>query len=40
MVYAIIYYVLFRAVIRWWNLRTPGREEEGQDSVVRADTSA
>lgn len=39
-VYAIIYYVLFRAVIRWWNLRTPGREEEGQDSVVRADTSA
>lgn len=39
-VYAIIYYVLFRAVIRWWNLRTPGREEEGQDSMVRADTSA
>lgn len=39
-VYAIIYYVLFRAVIRWWNLRTPGREEEGQDSMVQADTSA
>ena len=39
-VYAMIYYVLFRAVIRWWNLRTPGREEEGQDSMVQADTSA
>lgn len=39
-VYAIIYYVLFRAVIRWWNLRTPGREEEGQGSMVQADTSA
>lgn len=39
-VYAIIYYVLFRAVIRWWNLRTPGREEEGQGSMVQADTSS
>jgi len=26
--YAVVYYVLFRAVIRWWNLRTPGREED------------
>lgn len=26
--YALIYYVLFRFVIRRWNLRTPGREEE------------
>jgi PTS system N-acetylglucosamine-specific IIC component len=26
--YAAIYYVLFRFVIRKWNLRTPGREEE------------
>jgi PTS system N-acetylglucosamine-specific IIC component len=27
-VYAAIYYVLFRFVIRRWNLRTPGREDE------------
>ncbi|WP_082156820.1 PTS transporter subunit EIIC [Kocuria sp. HSID16901] len=26
--YAVIYYVLFRFVIRKWNLRTPGREED------------
>ncbi|MEJ8278885.1 PTS transporter subunit EIIC [Pseudonocardia spirodelae] len=25
--YAVVYYVLFRFVIRRWNLRTPGREE-------------
>jgi PTS system N-acetylglucosamine-specific IIC component len=29
--YAVIYYFLFRAVIRWWNLKTPGREEEEAD---------
>jgi len=29
--YAGVYYVLFRAVIRRWNLRTPGREEEDLD---------
>jgi PTS system N-acetylglucosamine-specific IIC component len=29
--YAAIYYVLFRFVIRKWNLRTPGREEETTD---------
>jgi N-acetylglucosamine PTS system EIICBA or EIICB component len=28
LVYAAIYYLLFRFVIRKWNLRTPGREEE------------
>ncbi|GAA1348847.1 PTS transporter subunit EIIC [Falsarthrobacter nasiphocae] len=28
LVYAVIYYVVFRFVIRKWNLRTPGREEE------------
>jgi PTS system N-acetylglucosamine-specific IIC component len=28
LVYAVIYYVLFRFVIRRWNLRTPGREDE------------
>lgn len=40
LVYALIYYVLFRAVIRWWNLKTPGRESEGEESLVEADTSA
>jgi PTS system N-acetylglucosamine-specific IIC component len=29
--YAAIYYVLFRFVIRKWNLRTPGREDETTD---------
>ena len=28
--YAVVYYVLFRFVIRRWNLRTPGREDEGE----------
>ena len=35
--YAAIYYFLFRAVIRRWNLRTPGREEEGEESMVMDD---
>jgi PTS system N-acetylglucosamine-specific IIC component len=42
LVYAAIYYVLFRFVIRKWNLRTPGREDEtaeaGQPEL--ADASA
>ncbi len=38
--YAVVYYFLFRAVIRRWNLRTPGREEEDAESAVEADTSA
>ncbi|CAM3575783.1 PTS transporter subunit EIIC [Nocardioides zeicaulis] len=38
--YAAVYYVLFRAVIRRWNLKTPGREEEGEASLAEADTSA
>jgi N-acetylglucosamine PTS system EIICBA or EIICB component len=33
-VYAAVYYVLFRFVIRKWNLRTPGREEQGEESLV------
>lgn len=28
LVYALIYYVVFRFVIRRWNLRTPGREDD------------
>ncbi|MGQ7786397.1 PTS transporter subunit EIIC [Nesterenkonia sp. PF2B19] len=31
--YAVIYYVLFRAVIRLWNLKTPGREDEDAEST-------
>jgi PTS system N-acetylglucosamine-specific IIC component len=38
--YAALYYFLFRFVIRRWNLRTPGREEEGSESAIEADTSA
>lgn len=38
--YAVVYYFLFRFVIRKWNLRTPGREEEGEESAVMPDTSA
>ena len=38
--YAAIYYVLFRFVIRRWNLRTPGREDEDEESAVEADTRA
>ncbi|WP_226345726.1 PTS transporter subunit EIIC [Agilicoccus flavus] len=33
LVYAVIYYVLFRFVIRRWNLRTPGREDESGDAA-------
>ncbi|MEU2347768.1 PTS transporter subunit EIIC [Modestobacter sp. NPDC049651] len=35
--YAVVYYVLFRFVIRKWNLRTPGREEETADAPATAD---
>lgn len=38
--YAAVYYVLFRFVIRKWNLRTPGREDEDEESIVTADDSA
>jgi PTS system N-acetylglucosamine-specific IIC component len=37
--YAVVYYFLFRFVIRRWNLRTPGREEEGEESLVTTDAS-
>jgi PTS system N-acetylglucosamine-specific IIC component len=33
LIYAAIYYLLFRFIIRRWNLRTPGRESE-EDSVA------
>ena len=33
-VYAVIYYVLFRFAIRRWNLRTPGREDDDEQGAV------
>ncbi len=30
--YALVYYLLFRFVIRHWNIKTPGREQEQQDT--------
>jgi len=38
--YAVVYYFGFRWVIRKWNLRTPGREDDDEESSVAADTSA
>ncbi len=42
--YAAVYYFLFRFVIRKWNLRTPGREEDddaaGGGSVLEQDNKA
>jgi PTS system N-acetylglucosamine-specific IIC component len=32
--YAAVYYLLFRWVIRRWNLRTPGREDDDDDAVT------
>ncbi len=31
--YAVIYYVLFSFVIKKWNLRTPGREDDAETSA-------
>ncbi|MFJ6279716.1 PTS transporter subunit EIIC [Arthrobacter subterraneus] len=41
LVFAAVYYVLFRFVIRKWNLRTMGREDEGEEapSMARPDAS-
>ena len=33
LVYAVIYYVVFRFVIRRWNLKTPGREDDAADGA-------
>jgi PTS system N-acetylglucosamine-specific IIC component len=40
LIYAAIYYFLFRFVIRQWNLRTPGREDDDAETSVEADTRA
>jgi PTS system N-acetylglucosamine-specific IIC component len=37
--YAVVYYVVFRFVIRRWNLRTPGREEEAEETAEGAATA-
>jgi len=34
LLYGVIYYFLFRFVITKWNLRTPGREEEGETGDI------
>lgn len=38
--FAVIYYFLFRFVIRKWNLKTPGREDEGDETSVSLDPTA
>ena len=41
--YAVVYYFLFRFVIRRWNLRTPGREDDdpaGGGSLLEQDNKA
>ncbi len=40
LVFAVIYYFLFRFAIRKWNLRTPGREDEGDTTNVSLDPTA
>ena len=36
LVFFAVYYVLFRLVIRWWNLRTPGREPQDEFDAEQA----
>jgi PTS system N-acetylglucosamine-specific IIC component len=35
-VFFVVYYVLFRLAIRWWDLRTPGREPEEEFEAEQA----
>jgi PTS system N-acetylglucosamine-specific IIC component len=37
--YALVYYVLFRFVIRKWNLRTPGREDDAAVETTTEDVA-
>lgn len=39
LIYAVIYYVVFRAVIRLFNLKTPGREDDEQEGAVENKSS-
>jgi PTS system N-acetylglucosamine-specific IIC component len=36
-VFFAVYYLLFRLVIRWWNLRTPGREPDDEFDAEQED---
>ncbi|MDT0353585.1 glucose PTS transporter subunit IIA [Pseudonocardia charpentierae] len=36
LVFFVVYYVLFRLAIRWWNLRTPGREPRDEFEAEQA----
>jgi len=38
--FAVVYYFLFRFVIRKWNLKTPGREDEGEEATLSTDPTA
>ncbi len=40
LIFAAIYYFLFRFVIRRWNRKTPGREDEGSEASVSSDPTA
>ncbi len=40
LIYGVIYYFLFRVAITRWNLKTPGREDEGETSTVSLDPTA
>ena len=35
-IFFVVYYLLFRLVIRWWNLRTPGREPDDEFDAEQA----
>lgn len=35
-IYAVVYYFLFRAVIRWFDYKTPGREDDDNGVAVSA----
>lgn len=37
LVYAVVYYLLFRFAIRRWNLRTPGREDDDVEGAVASE---
>ncbi|PKF50332.1 PTS glucose transporter subunit IIBC [Enterovibrio nigricans] len=39
LIYAVIYYVVFRVVIRVMDLKTPGREDEEQETVATGEVS-
>jgi PTS system N-acetylglucosamine-specific IIC component len=38
LIYAAVYYVLFRFLIRFFNLKTPGREDEAEETVEKKES--